>query len=173
MKKVCFKCGIKKELCEFYPHSQMADGHLNKCKDCNKKDTKNRADLLTKNNPAWVESERTRGRKKYHRLYVGTGKHNHKANTAWQKKYPEKLAAKKYGTHKLVGKGFEGHHWSYNLGHVKDVIALTKKNHMKAHRFLVYDQEQMMYRRFDTMELLDTKERHESFIQYCIQHKED
>lgn len=32
--KTCIRCGLLKELGEFYKHPQMADGHLNKCKQC-------------------------------------------------------------------------------------------------------------------------------------------
>jgi hypothetical protein len=171
--KKCFKCGVLKSLSEFYRHPAMADGTVNKCKDCNKKDVKaNYTNNIQQ--PGYIDKERKRGREKFRRLYSGTIKQKTgEANHRFYSKFPEKLAAKKYSTSKLVPPGFEGHHWSYNDDHVKDVIPLTKREHGKAHRFLVYDQERMMYRRYNTNELLDTREKHETFIRWCISNLED
>ena len=171
--KNCFKCNEQKDLSNFYKHKQMLDGYLNKCIECTKKDVKNRYEILAQD-VNFKDKERKRGRQKYHRLYVGTSKANKETVLRWENKYPEKKKCSSLSSHLI--KPFEGaekHHWSYNIEHAKDVIWLTKKEHMKAHRFIIYDNERFMYRRFDTNILLDSKQSHEEFILFCIKNKED
>ena len=183
--KVCFKCNVDKPLSDYYVHKQMGDGHLNKCKSCTKFDSKERIDDLS-SNPEWIESERKRGREKYYRLgyrekyYTPASPRNTIPQTKtesikkYRTKYPEKYKAT-IATRKMkaLTKGNHLHHWSYNQEHYKDVIEISPKEHGKAHRFLVYDQERMMYRRYDNNILLDTREAHETFIFECITTKED
>lgn len=174
MEKICFKCRKVLPLTEFYKHSQMSDGHLNKCKECTKNDVKGNY-LSNKNNNGFLEKERKRGRIKYHQLYSSNTKKSNKDSIKnYRDKYPEKYQVYKMSINlKNTDKALEKHHWSYNVEHAKNVIWLTKKDHSKAHRFIIYDQERKMYRRIDNNILLDTLEIHNEYIVDCILNQED
>ena len=159
--KQCFKCLSIKPISEYYKHPKMLDGHLGKCKECTKKDVSENIEAK-KNNPEWVEKENARGREKYYRL--GNKKPTKEQRSEIMKRYYDRYPEKrKCRLSSITKKGFEAHHWSYNIEHTKDVIYLSPKDHAMIHRFLKYDTGNKMYRDMRG-NLLNTRAAHESYI---------
>ena len=155
--KVCFKCGIEKPLNEYYKHKGMADGHLNKCKDCTKNDTKVRTDVLSLD-PNFIESERLRHREKYHRLGYCEKQKIWDKDKPWKKTQTYKNLSRKFKT----PKGFELHHWNYNTEFLEDVILMEIKQHRNLHKYLTLDLKGRIFKTEDTY--LNTKRNHLEFI---------
>jgi hypothetical protein len=168
LSKTCFKCKADKPIAEFYKHSAMADGYLNKCKECTKKDTTNII-LRLKGDPKWAEQEKTRGRDKYHRLNYSEkyGSGSNEAKKKWITRNPEKRKAHLAMRNIKTPEGNHWHHWSYKEEHFKDVILLSKADHAKIHRFIVYDPNTSFFRTRQGI-LLDTKEGHLEFLKGCL-----
>lgn len=156
--KVCFKCGNLKDLEDFYKHSKMLDGHLGKCKECTKSDTKKHTEILT-STPEGLEKERERNREKYHRLNY------REKSKKWNSEKPWKTSSKYKNLNRKfkVPKGFELHHWNYNNDFLEDVMILKTKQHRQAHTHLELDKEKLIFKTKEG-KLLDTKEKHITFL---------
>ena len=134
--KTCFKCNAEKPLSEFYKHSDMADGHLNKCKECNKKDVsehrhgKGRDKILAydrerANQPHRLESKRVRVQK-----YNKEKSHQKHANSVVA--YALKTGKLKKFSCLICGdEKSEGHHPDYSRP--LDVVWLCSSHHKQAH----------------------------------------
>lgn len=145
--KKCFKCLQEKPFSEFYKHSKMADGYLNKCKECAKNDVKKHRE---ENLEQVREYDRMRDalphRVKTHKEYRQTPKGKAatlRVNKASRDRYPERAAAAyevkvavRYGRLKplpcfVCGSKAEAHHPDYSRP--LDVVWLCRKHHSEAH----------------------------------------
>lgn len=147
--KTCFKCGRALPLVEFYRHPRMADGHLNKCKDCTKADIAKREKEM-RLDPIWLASERDRHRVKQarYRVFGSACPTSQKTKTAWAIRNPEKIYAQRsamkakrsgkiVSTNKCqqcgrISSELEMHHHDYSKP--LDVIFLCRPCHGKTRR---------------------------------------
>jgi hypothetical protein len=149
--KVCRECKTEKPLSDFYKHSRMADGHLNKCAECVKsRVAKHREanlekiqayDKLRSNQP-----HRIKARKEYAKTEQGKEAHR-RGLKAYHERCPMRYAA-----HVITGNAIrdgklirasncsvcgstekiEGHHDDYTKP--LEVRWLCKKCHKEWHR---------------------------------------
>jgi len=161
----CKKCNIEKPEGDFYRHSQTGKPR-SICKVCTYQNQRTRIDR-NKSIPGWWENELAKHRQYYknEKPRKRTAQNSTKAGRAIRAKFPEKYEAlKRSSMVPLKNPSLQRHHWSYCPEHYIDIIEIARQDHKKAHRFMIYDQERMMYRRCDNLELLDTKEKHEAYI---------
>lgn len=123
--KVCFKCGRELPLSEFYKHPQMCDGHLNKCKECTKKDIHKNYEKKS-SDESWMEKERIRSREKYRRLGYVTYPNTTRIDFGSPSSISRMLKVRGYDI-----KGKEAHHWNYNFP--RSIFLLSRKAHRRIH----------------------------------------
>jgi len=143
--KICFKCSIEKPLDEFYRHVRMKDGHLNKCIECTKRDTRTR---YTKEHERILAYDRLRAmlphRVEARKLYVKKNPkviQSHKKR--WAEKHPDRRSASNAVSNAIrdgkleklpcfvCGKNAQGHHPDYSRP--LDVVWLCPKHHKETH----------------------------------------
>lgn len=141
MDKKCFKCHQVKSLDQFYKHSAMADGHLNKCIECTKKDVRRRF-YDPASRPKIKEYERNRFQTAHRKAKTIEYQRTHR------KKHPTRYKARnKVNNSKRVNNLLqppcdicgnpksEGHHATYRRR--LQVVWLCFKHHREIHGQLI------------------------------------
>ena len=152
--KRCFKCGLTLPITAFYKGAKMKDGHLNICKECQKKAVHERYEV-NRLNPEYMEKERARAMEKFKRLYSGTDRQRNKHGTNDVRKYVERRVGK-------LPRSIELHHWNYNQMH--STIGLERCDHSRLHRLITLDKSLKIFVVKETGEKLDTMEKHLEFV---------
>jgi ribosomal protein S27AE len=136
--KTCFKCNAIKPFEMFYKHSGMADGHVNKCKECNKNDVttyrnKNLEKVRAYDRQRGKEPERAKVMSAFTKAWRSEDKRRIAAHNAVARAIKKgsllKLPCVRCGTEKSVA-----HHEDYSK--FLDVMWLCSPCHRKRHKEL-------------------------------------
>ena len=146
--KHCFKCDCDKPIDDFYKHPKMADGHLNKCKECAKYDVHKNRDANSDYYKAFDKSRanlphRVASRQAYAKTPAFAKSHE-AASKQWKDKNPDRKNAsdivnrairdgklKKQPCFTCGSVVVHGHHPDYSRP--LDVVWLCPKHHKEAH----------------------------------------
>jgi hypothetical protein len=136
--KICFKCKKRKPLTDFYKHSEMKDGYLNKCKECARRDVSLN---YSRNRKYYQEYEHIRNNtveRKQRAVYFSQKwkvnnpekykAHNKVNNALRDGKISRAERCEKCGAKEFLHK----HHFDYN--EPLNVIWLCARCHNKIHR---------------------------------------
>lgn len=151
--KVCNKCREEKPAVDFCRRKDSPDGYDYRCRAC---EAKRRADYGSKN----LERDRERSRLRSARLRLENpvleneklrewrlrNKEKSRKTTADRKLIFPEISRAHAAAWKLRRSGFHAHHWSYKDEHVLDVIYVTRTQHARLHRLMLYDQSIMQFR---------------------------
>jgi ribosomal protein S27AE len=192
--KTCFKCGDEKPRSEFYKNRQMADGLLGKCKECAKRDSRDRGTDPVYEKKRNALPHRVAAREAYAKTEAGKDSQKRSKN-----KWASKNAIKK-GASTIIGNAvrdgrlkkshecsecgcggrIHGHHDNYSLPMV--VRWLCSKCHHQWHietekeLMDTKDEEVLVYRAIEALEAIadslnEMNERQREKDEFSINHK--
>lgn len=132
--KRCFKCGETKPLADFYKHAQMGDGHLNKCKECTKRDANNHRLANLSRIRQYDRARASRPHRVAQRKEIfSRWKKTHPLRRKAQEALGNAIRDGRVTKHPcfVCGEKAEAHHPDYSQP--LDVVWLCRPHHMQAH----------------------------------------
>ena len=145
--KTCFKCGVEKPRTDFYRHSRMKDGRLNKCKECTKSDVRNNRKAKIEHYRAYDRKRGNRQPPEYYKDYYHRNKEKIRRNfRAYIERNKDKYKARYTTTNAIrdgrllrepcevcgTDKHVHAHHDDYSKP--MDVRWLCRKHHAEVHK---------------------------------------
>ena len=132
--KICFACNIHLPISEFYKHTRMGDGHLNKCKNCTKKDVRKNRMLKLDYYKSYEKTRQNNDHRVLLRREYKVNPNKKKANSAVSNAIRDnRLFKSTYCEYCGTSDKIEAHHSSYSKEMYMVVTWLCSACHGKIH----------------------------------------